>query len=63
MRDYFKRLKEHPGISFGVIFTLMIFYAALSNKSIQKTEDAIILGSIVSIVFPWSFILISNFKK
>lgn len=63
MRDYFKRLKEHPGIGFGVVFTLMIFYGALSNKSIQKTEDAMILGAIVSLVFPWSFILISNFKK
>lgn len=63
MRDYFKRLKEHPGIGIGVVFTLMIFYGALSNKSIHKTEDAIILGSIVSLVFPWSFILISNFKK
>jgi hypothetical protein len=63
MKDYFKRLKDHPGVSFGVIFTVMIFCAALSNKSIHKIEDAIIFGSIVSIVFPWGFILISNFKK
>jgi hypothetical protein len=63
MREYFKRLKQHEGISVGVMITAMIFIAVAGNKSVKSSEDVIIMGSIISLIFPWSLILISNFKK
>lgn len=63
MREYFKRLKEHPGVPVGVMITAMIFIAVCGNKSVKSMEDVLILGSIISLIFPWSAILISNFKK
>jgi hypothetical protein len=63
MREYFRRLKQHEGVPVGVMITAMIFIAVYGNKSVKTLEDVIIMGSIISLVFPWSWILISNFKK
>jgi hypothetical protein len=61
MKDYFKRLKEHPGLGFGLIFTLGIYAAALCNKNLP-TKAALILGSIGAGII-WLVILTSVRKK
>lgn len=61
MREYFKRLKEHPGLGAATLMSIMSYMAALSNKSIHSISGAIILGSIFASFF-WLMVLISNFK-
>jgi hypothetical protein len=63
MGEYFRRLKQHEGVPVGVMITSMIFICVAGNKSVKSLEDVIIMGSIISLIFPWSLILISNFKK
>jgi len=57
MKDYFKRLKDHPGLGYATILTLGIFVAAFSNKNLTQ-EAALIIGSIGS-GFIWLLILTS----
>ena len=61
MKDYFKRLKEHPGLPGGFIFTAGCFLAAFSNKN-MSSEAALITGSIASL-FIWTIILTTVRRK
>jgi len=62
MKDYFKRLKEHPGVGMATLMTIMCFLAAASNKSIHSMTGVLVLGGIGSAFF-WSIVLITNFKR
>lgn len=61
MKDYFKRLKEHPGLVGGSIFTIGCFLAAFGNKN-MSSEAALITGSIASL-FIWTIILTTVRRK
>ena len=62
MNDYFKRLKDHPGIGVAAMLTLMVFLAVGTNKTVHSIGDVLIFGGILS-SFIWMFVLISNFKR
>ena len=62
MRNYFKRLKGHPGIMFAVILSLISFAAAASNRNIETVSEKIFLGAAGAAIW-WAILLISNFKK
>lgn len=61
MKKYWNNLKEHPGVEFAFILTVMFFGAALSNKSLS-IEHAIIVGAIGSGV-PWAIVLTTNYTN
>ena len=62
MKDYFKRLKDHPGIEFGIMLTIFGALAGASNKSCSVTTG-LLMGGIGMGVIVWSCILLSNFKS
>ncbi len=62
MKNYFKRLKDHPGLGFAIVLSIASFTAALGNKNIHNIKTALILGGIGS-AFIWSMVLISNIKR
>lgn len=60
MKQYFKRLKSHPGLLPAFVMTILCFIAALGNQNIGLV-NALILGGIFSGLF-WVIVLISNFN-
>lgn len=62
MKNYFKRLKNHPGLGIATLMSIMCFFAAGTNKSIQTFEGVLILGGIGSAFF-WLIVLLSNFNR
>ena len=62
MKNYFKRLKEHPGLGVAMMMTILIFLAAASNKNIHSITGVLVLGGVGSL-FIWSIVLITNFRK
>lgn len=62
MKEYFKRLKEHPGLGAATLMTIMFVFAGMSNKSIEKPIDGAIFGLLCSSVV-WVTVLISNIKR
>ncbi len=63
MRDYFKRLKEHPGKDFGLTMPIFGALAGASNESFPEIWQGALFGCIFAIVIIWPIILISNIKK
>lgn len=61
MKDYFNRLKEHPGWSVWFLMTIFGYLGALSNKT-MTIPSALIAGSILSLLI-LTIILLSNIKK
>ena len=61
MKDYFNRLKEHPGWSTWAFMTIFGFLGALSNKT-MTIPVAIIAGTVLSLLI-LTVILLSNIKK
>ncbi len=62
MRDYFKRLKEHPGLAFATFLTGMGFLAGATNKHMDFWTGGLI-GLLIMGVFSWGLVLLSNFKR
>jgi len=62
MKNYFKRLKTHPGLGFATMLTILMFLAAASNKSVDSVLGVLILGGIGSLLV-WSIVLISNINR
>lgn len=62
MREYFKRLKEHPGIEYGIILPILGFLAGATNESFEWYVGGLFFGCF-AVVITWSMILISNIKK
>lgn len=61
MRDYFKRLRHHPGLETATILSLMMFLAVASNDTVTTWQQVVIGGSVAS-SFIWMIVLISNRK-
>lgn len=61
MKDYFNRLKRHPGWSTWAFMTGLGYLAALSNKT-MTIPSAIVAGSLISLLV-LVLILLSNIKK
>ena len=63
MKDYFKRLKTHPGVNVAIMMTILGFLAGATNKSVTIYWQ----GGLVGMVFVggvcWIIVLISNIKK
>ena len=62
MKQYFKRLKNHPGIFWAIIFTIAGVVAALGNHNIHNKVTAIIIGLAFSSLW-WIIILTTNGKN
>lgn len=62
MKDYFKRLKDHPGLGIATILTVMGGFAGAANKSFENTLHGMLFGVIVMGTLVWSIVLISNRK-
>jgi len=60
MKEYFKRLQDHPGVPVAFMLTLMFIGAGVSNKSMDII-DGILVGLICS-ALPWTVVLLSNRK-
>lgn len=61
MKNYFKRLKDHPGLLLAFLMTALCFVAAATNNNIHSIKGVLILGAAGSLIF-WLMVLISNFK-
>lgn len=62
MKDYFKRLKDHPGLGIATILTVMGAFAGAANKNFENPLHGALFGVIVMGTFVWSIVLISNRK-
>jgi hypothetical protein len=62
MKEYFKNLKEHPGIGTATLFTIMFMFAGMSNKSFQNPLHGMLFGLACSSLI-WIIILISNINR
>lgn len=59
MREYFKRLKDHPGVGYAFAFTIMGAMAGAQNKSGPPLTGALFGGLLMGVIV-WSMVLISN---
>lgn len=62
MRNYFKRVKEHPGLGFAFMLTILSVLAGGTNKSFPHVWQGIIFGLIMSSIW-WIIILLTSIKK
>lgn len=62
MKEYFKRLKEHPGVGYASAFTVMGFLAGAQNKSAVHWYVGGMYGALAMGIVVWSMVLISNRK-
>lgn len=62
MKNYFQRLKTHPGIGFAILLTILMFAAAATNKNIHSVQQFLILAGIGSAII-WAVVLISNIRR
>jgi hypothetical protein len=61
MKDYFKRLKEHPGLEFAWFLTVFSFLAGATNKTAEWYVGGL-FGLVLCGGFAWSCVLLSNMK-
>ena len=62
MKDYFKRLKYHPGLTTAFVATIFGTLVGSLNNSTTPLNGALFGFLCVGITF-WSLVLISNFHK
>jgi hypothetical protein len=62
MREYFNRLKSHPGVPVASLMTILGCLAGASNENFP-IADGMIFGGLVMGGFCWSIVLLSNFKS
>lgn len=62
MKDYFKRLKDHPGLGIATALTVMGALAGAQNESFENPLQGALFGVFMIVVFVWSVVLISNRK-
>ena len=63
MKDFFKRLKTHPGLWFAVLFTVLGGLAGMSNKSIESPVHGFLIGAAVIGFIVWGIVFSSNYKQ
>jgi hypothetical protein len=62
MKDYFKRLRTHPGVPVASVMTVVGSLAGASNQSFP-IADGMVFGGLFMGGFCWSVVLLSNFKS
>lgn len=62
MKDYFKRLKEHPGVGFATLLTIVMFIAGATNQNVSVCWHGGLFGALFGGGFFWMIVLLSNFK-
>ena len=64
MKNYFKRLKDHPGILYGFLLPMIAFVTVGFG---DKPEDVKLIHGLIGMaamsVLVWTPILISNFRR
>lgn len=65
MKEYFKRLKTHPGVGVAIVVSILGFMAGALNKSIPEDKWWMggLAGFIVTSILAWSCVLLSNIKR
>lgn len=63
MKQYFKRLWHHPGLPVAVLVTIVLCFGAFSKYNAGREARAFFVAVIVSTVFLWLPVLITNIKK
>jgi len=61
MKNYFERLKDHPGVSVAFMMTILGALAGMSNKSIEIWWHGALFGSSIGALC-WIAVLISNIE-
>ena len=59
-RTYIQRLSDHPGVPIAVILTVFYVYAMVERVG---WEYGVLGGLALSLLFPWSLVLWSNFDR
>lgn len=62
MREYFKRLKEHPGVEVATMLCVLGFAAGAGNKSISIWWHGGLMGMLIIGIPVWACVLWSNKK-
>ena len=62
MKEYFKRLKDHPGLNIAAVMTFLGALAGASNKSFPTPIYGALFGISAVFIFIWLPVLISNRK-
>jgi hypothetical protein len=60
MREYFKRLKSHPGVPFALIINISGIIPFLIFN--DRINEEFITRSVIFGIFPWLLILLTNRK-
>ncbi len=63
MKEYFKRLKQHPGKDTATMMTVLGFIAGASNKSASVWWEGGLFGMLFAGGLCWSIVLFSNMKN
>jgi hypothetical protein len=61
MKNYLKRLKDHPGVLFATLLTGSFTVAAFLNENLS-VQGALFVAALSS-AFVWSIVLISNIER
>ena len=62
MKDYFKRLPDHPGFGLAIMMTFLGALAGASNKNFNPLDGAL-FGAIAMGLFCWIPVLWTNRKS
>jgi hypothetical protein len=63
MKEYFKRLKTHPGVPMAFGFTLLGFMARATNKTFPHWWIGGLFGAAFLAIIFWPIVLLSNIKR
>ena len=63
MKNYFKRLKEHPGLSIAIPMTVLGALGGAANQSFPDWWQGALFGIGVMFVACWIPVLLSNLRK
>ena len=63
MKNYFKRLKEHPGLEVAIFVTILGFLAGATNKHIEIWWHGGIFGMLFVGIPAWLLVLVTNREK
>ena len=63
MKEYFKRLRAHPGIGVACLFTVIGFVAGAENKSFPGWWQGGLFGMAALGSICWGAVLLTNVKN
>jgi len=62
MKDYFKRLKDHPGVKVATLMTAICVFVGAGNSTFSSGWYGAAFGFTISLII-WLMVLISNIKR